>query len=276
MRNHTIRVVAICMLTNAVLLFVTHTSVTYRLPVALSDNVKFLKAVEYGLSKSTTALLSPTLILPLGILVPIAAHKIWHMAPLQQFATAYRFRVTLIPLLDLLMLYLLKSGFPHSSIWFWLAIIASTAGQAIVNSLQFNAQMIFFASRVDPAIGGSYMTLLNTAANLGGTWPASFVMWLIGILTPTLSTASAGASGGGTDPYTMLQLVFSAMGVGWIIYFGPKLRQLAALPGDAWRTHLLLDDGEEDDTLESGEASVSAWFEQQQQQQPSDNTEKNK
>ena len=28
---------------------------SYRLPTALSDNVKFLKAVEFGLSKSTTA-----------------------------------------------------------------------------------------------------------------------------------------------------------------------------------------------------------------------------
>ena len=45
---------------------------TYRLPCALSDNVKFLKAVEFGLSKQTTALLSPTIVLPLGILVPIS------------------------------------------------------------------------------------------------------------------------------------------------------------------------------------------------------------
>jgi PAT family acetyl-CoA transporter-like MFS transporter 1 len=115
--------------------------VTYRLPVALSDNVKFLKAVEYGLSKSTTALLSPTLILPLGILVPLA----------------------------IFMLRLLKSGQPHDTPMFWGAVMASTAGQAICNSLQFNAQMTFFASRVDPAIGGSYMTLLNTMANLGGS-----------------------------------------------------------------------------------------------------------
>ena len=143
--------------------------VTYRLPVALSDNVKFLKAVEYGLSKSTTALLSPTLILPLGILVPIAASKIWHAAPLRQFMRAYEWRVTLIPLLDIFMLRLLKSGQPHDTPMFWGAVMASTAGQAICNSLQFNAQMTFFASRVDPAIGGSYMTLLNTMANLGGS-----------------------------------------------------------------------------------------------------------
>ena len=138
--------------------------VTYRLPTALSDNVKFLKAVEYGLSKSTTALLSPTLILPLGIVIPIAASKIWHAAPLRQFMRAYEWRVTLIPFLDVLTLRLLKSGQPHDTFLFWGAVIASTAGQAICNSLQFNAQMTFFASRVDPAIGGSYMTLLNTMA----------------------------------------------------------------------------------------------------------------
>lgn len=258
------RLWAVCQLPAVRMLFLV--LVTYRLPVALSDNVKFLKAVEYGLSKSTTALLSPTLILPLGILVPIVAHKIWHKAPLQQFTTAYRFRVTLIPLLDLIMLHLLKSGYPHNSLWFWAAIVASTAGQAICNSLQFNAQMMFFASRVDPAIGGSYMTLLNTAANLGGTWPSSFVMWLLG----TLTRDQAG------DPYTTMQCVFSAMGVAWLLYFGPKIGQLAALPADAWRTHL---DDKNDGTalnpsltrndMESGDASVDAW-------QAGEDKEKNK
>ncbi len=248
------RLWAVCQLPAVRMLFLM--LVTYRLPVALSDNVKFLKAVEYGLSKSTTALLSPTLILPLGIMVPIVAHKVWHMAPLQQFTTAYRFRVTLIPLLDLLMLHLLKSGYPHNSLWFWAAIVASTAGQAICNSLQFNAQMIFFASRVDPAIGGSYMTLLNTAANLGGTWPASFVMWLLGNLTRDQAE----------DPYITLQMVFSALGVAWLVYFGPKVRKLAALPGDAWRTHILDKEGNVSkqsssfgDEMESGEASINAW-----------------
>lgn len=69
---------------------------TYRLPCALSDNVKFLKAVEFGLSKQTTALLSPTIILPLGILVPIIGTNIWHGHPLKQFMFAYKFRVTFV------------------------------------------------------------------------------------------------------------------------------------------------------------------------------------
>ena len=115
-------------------------------------------------------LLSPTVILPLGIIVPIVATKIWHNTPLQLFMTAYKLRVTLVPIFDVLMLLALKRGKPSTVAGlagFWGIIVLATACSAIVNSMQFNAQMSFFAKRVDPAIGGSYMTLLNTAANLG-------------------------------------------------------------------------------------------------------------
>jgi PAT family acetyl-CoA transporter-like MFS transporter 1 len=63
---------------------------------------------------------------------------------------------------------------------FHFTVIASTGLQATVSSLQFDAQMTLFTHRVDPAIGGTYMTLLNTAANLGATWPALFVMYMVG------------------------------------------------------------------------------------------------
>lgn len=244
------RLWAVCQLPSVRLLFLI--LITYRLPTSLSDNVKFLKAVELGLSKSTTAILSPTVILPLGILVPIAAHHIWKKdGPLRQFATAYQWRVTVIPLLDMCMLRMIvKSGNDHGPL-FWLAILGSTAGQAICNSLQFNAQMIFFASRVDPAIGGSYMTLLNTAANLGGTWPSSFVMALLGFMTKRRQeqcAANLNTVAGGiqkltcnTDPYYLLQILFSILGVGWFTYFSPKLRTLSSLPDSAWRTKLMED-----------------------------------
>ncbi|KAG7363521.1 acetyl-coa transporter [Nitzschia inconspicua] len=252
------RLWAVCKLPSVRWLFLI--LVTYRLPTSLSDNVKFLKAVELGLSKSTTALLSPTLILPLGIVVPLVASKIWHMEPLRQFIRAYEWRVTLIPLLDIFMLRLLQSGYPHNTCLFWSAVVASTAGQAIVNSLQFNAQMTFFASRVDPAIGGSYMTLLNTAANLGGTWPASFVMGLLGLLSGS-KYDGASSSSFAKDPYVGLQTVFSLLGVLWIFMFAPKLKLLANLPDDAWRTHLL--DGSETgssvNAMESGEMDLSRW-----------------
>jgi len=234
---------------------------TYRLPCALSDNVKFLKAVEFGLSKQTTAMLSPLIVLPLGIAVPIIATKIWKGHPLKQFMWAYKFRVTFVAFIDVLMLLAIRSfrggglilgwGEGASRAIFWSLLIASTAFQAIVNSLQFNAQMTFFAHRVDPAIGGSYMTLLNTFANLGGTWPSSFIMYLIGQFTvpPECTVGDDGVEvcTGGKDAYFPLQMVLSTLGCMWIFFMSKRVQDVAELPDDAWRTHIgESEDGEED------------------------------
>ena len=40
----------------------------------------------------------------------------------------------------------------------------------------------FFAKVSDPRIGGTYMTLLNTIANLGHKWPSSLAMFLVATL----------------------------------------------------------------------------------------------
>jgi len=235
------RLWAVCKLPSVQWLFLILFS--YRFPVSLSDNVKFLKAVEYGMSKSITALLSPTLILPIGILVPIVAAKIWHGHPLRQFMQAYKLRVTLVPLFDILMLFVVKNSKQVSTSFFWLAIIASTGLQAICNSLQFNSQMMFFASRVDPAIGGTYMTLLNTAANMGGTWPSSFVMYLMGAFSSPADCAmnSEGIETcvGGRDAYVPLQIAMSVIGLAWIAMLGGKVKTISELPDEAWRTNLL-------------------------------------
>lgn len=47
----------------------------------------------------------------------------------------------------------------------------------------FVAVMAFFAKISDPAVGGTYMTLLNTVCNLGGNWPTAVVLWLVDVLT---------------------------------------------------------------------------------------------
>ena len=220
---------------------------TNRFPTALSDKVKFLKAVEFGMSKQTTALLAPTIILPLGIAVPIIAAKIYKGHPLKQFMTAYKLRVTLVPILDVIMLVAVKALHASTDIrsrsMFWSAVICSTALFSIVDSMQFNSQMVFFASRVDPAIGGTYMTLLNTAANLGSTWPASIIMYMVGQMTvpPTCMGGEDGSvevCSGGVEAYFPLQFVMSALGCLWVFLMGHKVKSLSSLPDDAWRTHL--------------------------------------
>lgn len=198
---------------------------TYRLPTALSDNAKFLKALDYGLDKATVAMLAPTLILPLGILVPILATKMWKGAPLQQFLFGYKMRVTVVALVDVVMLVLLKSFKDSHPVLLWTALISSTALQTIASSMQFNAQMTFFASRVDRNIGGSYMTLLNTFANLGGTWPASPVLYLLGRL-----------SNPAFDAYIPMQLLLSFLGLCWLGAMGKRVTWLGNTKEGDWST----------------------------------------
>ena len=47
----------------------------------------------------------------------------------------------------------------------------------------FVSIMAFFAKISDPAVGGTYMTLLNTLTNLGGNWPATLALWWVDVLT---------------------------------------------------------------------------------------------
>jgi len=47
----------------------------------------------------------------------------------------------------------------------------------------FVSQMAFFAKISDPAVGGTYMTLVNTLANMGGNWPTTVALWMVDGLT---------------------------------------------------------------------------------------------
>lgn len=53
----------------------------------------------------------------------------------------------------------------------------------VFTSSMFVASMAFFAKISDPAVGGTYMTLLNTLCNLGGNWPGTAALWFVDSLT---------------------------------------------------------------------------------------------
>jgi len=225
---------------------------TYRFPTSLSDNVKLLKAMELGLSKQTIAWLTPLILLPLAIVVPILANKKFSFLPhpptaLQQFLFAYKIRVTVVPMVDMFMLWIVRQHFQEGKpnpILLGTSILVSTALQAFVHNVQSNAQMSFFAQRVDPAIGGTYMTLLNTAANLGGTWPASLIMYLLGKVTSWFTFGSS--EGGGSiyriDAYFPMQIILCALGIFWIWHFGDFVKHIEHAAPEAWRTPVELED----------------------------------
>ena len=61
--------------------------------------------------------------------------------------------------------------------------IFGTAHRSCPLHVRFVSTMAFFARISDPAIGGTYMTFLNTLTNLGNMWPNSFTLWFVDFLT---------------------------------------------------------------------------------------------
>ncbi|RUS15696.1 acetyl-coenzyme A transporter 1-domain-containing protein, partial [Endogone sp. FLAS-F59071] len=69
-----------------------------------------------------------------------------------------------------------------STAYFWI-IIASTVLSSFMSTVQFVSISAFMTTIADPLIGGTYMTLLNTFSNFGGTWPKFFVLEAVDFFT---------------------------------------------------------------------------------------------
>ena len=54
---------------------------------------------------------------------------------------------------------------------------------SFMSTIQFVSLCAFHTKIADPAIGGTYMTTLNTLSNYGGTWPRIFIYYLIDKIT---------------------------------------------------------------------------------------------
>ena len=66
---------------------------------------------------------------------------------------------------------------------YFFLVIASTVLSSFSSTVQFVGISAFHTQIADPLIGGTYMTLLNTVSNLGGTWPRYFVLKAVDYFT---------------------------------------------------------------------------------------------
>ncbi|KAG8696483.1 hypothetical protein FRC09_008484 [Ceratobasidium sp. 395] len=64
---------------------------------------------------------------------------------------------------------------PVPTSYFWGIVLFTVLG-SFSSTVQFVGMSAFHTQVSDPLIGGTYMTLLNTISNLGGTWPRIFVL----------------------------------------------------------------------------------------------------
>ncbi|EFW99336.1 hypothetical protein CMQ_5757 [Grosmannia clavigera kw1407] len=148
-----------------------------------------------------------------------------------------------------------------------LIVIVEHVMSTFMNTMMFVAVSAFHARIADPVIGGTYMTLLATVCNLGGTFPRIFVLRLVDAFTeatciPTSSNPGVTLNGPivtepfscsvqaekerclagfGTcemqrDGYYIVNIICVLVGtITFVTFIRPQVLRLQALPLKAWR-----------------------------------------
>jgi len=204
---------------------------TYRVGFAVADNVTHLKMIEYGFKKERIAMVTP-LLLPLSLITPVLAKRSG-AASLTVWLSSYKWRL-LIGAIDAGIVYYIGIDMDTAFYMF----VALSIVWTTVSSIMFTAQMEFFAKAAaeNPTIGGTYMTLLNTVANLGGSWPQPVALWCVGKFT-TLACANEDAKTGctGMDGFYPVAFIFTLLGGLWIAFMASTVRELRDAPASSWR-----------------------------------------
>ncbi|KAI9800753.1 MAG: hypothetical protein M1833_003170 [Piccolia ochrophora] len=146
--------------------------------------------------------------------------------------------------------------------WYLLVVIAEHIFSTFTSTVMFVAGSAFHAKIADPNVGGTYMTLLATVSNLGGTFPRIFILELVDYFTvATCTTAPKSEStlqtpfscvaipdkdrckaGGGIcetirDGYYITNIMCVIVGVvTFWAFIRPAALKLQSLPLRAWRT----------------------------------------
>ncbi|KAJ3016401.1 hypothetical protein HKX48_004042 [Thoreauomyces humboldtii] len=138
-----------------------------------NEAVTPLKLLDKGLKKEDMAL-SVLIDFPFQLFFGYYAAK-WSSGkqPLRPWLYAFYGRLGFAALGMLLVRYFPEGG---ASGGYFFVVMAATVLNSFMSTVQFVGMGSFFTKISDPLIGGTYMTLLNTLSNLGGTWPRFFVL----------------------------------------------------------------------------------------------------
>jgi len=155
-------------------------------PFAVFDVLLPLELQKNGVRKEQLALLS-TMLLPIAMASQAIVSRFFRQGatPMRIFVLAAQARLLQGGLATGLVLLLRTfSGSVDADVPLWLlglGLLVLALG-AVASSSMFVAQMAFFNRVSDVRIGGTYLTMLNTLANLGAQWPGTVVLTLKGAI----------------------------------------------------------------------------------------------
>ncbi|KAH9959453.1 acetyl-coenzyme A transporter 1-domain-containing protein [Russula dissimulans] len=227
---------------------------------AAHDAATSLKMIEKGLGKEDLAI-AVLIDFPFQILGGYLAAR-WSRGdrPLRPWIWAFWPRLGFVLLGAIIVRNFPK---PPISAGFFLFLVLQTVLSSFSSTIQFVGISAFYTRISDPVIGGTYMTLLNTFTNLGGTWPKYFVLKAVDLFSiATCEVRGAGSTLvvkaaecvsergkarcsdiGGTciterDGYYITTGLCLGLGVITLVAFIlPTARKLQALPISQWRIY---------------------------------------
>ncbi len=225
-----------------------------------------LVLMEKGLTRDTLAAVSVVFSVGEVVLSGVASGIAAHAEPLTVFMRLFAPRMASMGACVLLLLLLPNGvGVQGLDTWWICAFLAAYAVFKACNTGMFIAQMAFHNKIADPAIGGTYMTLLNTIANLGWMWVAPLALMAMEALerhqcfAPEEGAAAAPPAGqqwgfaceepaardmcvaaGGaceevSDGFSMVCAITFVLGIVWYVIMSPRAAALQAAPLSAWR-----------------------------------------
>jgi hypothetical protein len=234
--------------------------VTSKASFSAIDNASNIVMQGRGVTKETIALFDVAstplqLALQLGVAKATAGPR-----PMTLFTLAMVPRL-LAALLWLWLLYGMLAPGVTPGFGALAAIFVLSNAHSLVTSVMFIAQMSFFTKVSDPSIGGTYMTLLNTFANIGSMWPRYLTLKAIGALTvrhcqlPASSEMDQGAGlpngfdpskcdakcteAGGVcstdrDGFLIMVLIGTAYGFLWLLLMRRRTVELETMDKTQW------------------------------------------
>ncbi|KAL0950664.1 hypothetical protein HGRIS_007449 [Hohenbuehelia grisea] len=161
----------ICKLKHVQMLIVVH--LFAKIGFAANEAATSLKMVEKGFKREDLAI-AVLIDFPFQIAGGWLAAK-WSRGdkPLRPWIHAFWPRIGFALIATLTVYWFPK---PPISMGFFIFLILHTVVSSFASTVQFVGISAFHTRVSDPLIGGTYMTLLNTFTNMGGTWPKWFVL----------------------------------------------------------------------------------------------------
>ena len=236
---------------------------TCKMAYAPADAAMNYKLQEYGMPKADIALYSPILFI-VGLLLPVVSSNLVSTRPMDTFLYSIPLKM-----ITALLIWVIIQVTPHfynakaadgsgpNMVFFVPLVIVATLHE-VAGKFIFTSCMSFFSKVSDPTIGGTYMTLLNTIANIGYLWPNSLTLWLLpkvtyhacyssveiqiylgdsvyGVCNEMNCNIAGGVCGKLIDGFTVQTFAATVIGIVWLTLSLSTLRSIQQYSISEWR-----------------------------------------